>query len=74
MREGGLDSLPFRLHAYIFIRSCMQYTNFLSLGDRESVVVSPAITVYTLIKKGESKTVSALTRLPSSLVPSRSLN
>ena len=50
----------------------LQCTNFLSLGDMESVVVSPVI--HTLIKKGEIKTVSVLARLPSSIVPSCSLN
>ena len=61
--------------ACIFIRCYyMQYTNFRSLGDKKSVVVSPSITVHTLIKKGEIKTVSVLTRLPGSLIPSRSLN
>ena len=31
----------------------LQYTNFLSLSNKESVIVSPVITVHTLRKKGE---------------------
>ena len=58
MRGYGLDGL-----------SQLLYINFLSLIDKESVLwVSPAITVHTLRKKGEIKTVSVLTRLPSSQV------
>ena len=61
--------------ASIFIRDCyLQYTNFISLNDKESVIVSPVITVHTLRKKGEMKTVSDLTRLPGYLVLWRSLN
>ena len=58
MREGRLDGLPH-----------LQYTNFLSLSNKESVIVSLVITVHTLKKKGEIKTVSVLTRLTNSLVP-----
>ena len=50
MREGGLDGF---LH--------LQYTNFQSLSDKESVIVSP---VHTLRKK-----VAVLKRPPSTLVP-----
>ena len=57
MREGRLDGLPH-----------LQYTNFLSLSNKESVIVSLVITVHTLKKKGEIKTVSVLTRLTNSLV------
>ena len=46
MKEGGLESLPH-----------LQYTNFLSLSNEESVIVSPAIAVHTFKKKGEIKTV-----------------
>ena len=61
--------------AGIFIRGYyLQYINVLSLGDRESVVVSPTITVHTLRKKEGNKTVLVLTRHRSSLVPLRSLN
>ena len=52
----------------------LQYTNFMSLYDSESVVVSPAITVHTLSNKGEIKTVSVPARLPRSLVHWCSLN
>ena len=58
MREGRLDGLPH-----------LQYTNFLRLSNKESVIVSLVITVHTLKKKGEIKTVSVLTRLTNSLVP-----
>ena len=46
----------------------MQYTRFLRVSDKESVIVSPAITVHTLREKEEIKTMSVLTRLPISLV------
>ena len=36
----------------------MQYTNFLILSDKESVIVSPFVTFHTLRKKGEIKAVS----------------
>ena len=53
-----------------FIRDYyLQYTHFLSLSNKESATVSPVITVHTLRKNGEIKTVSVLTRRPSSLVP-----
>ena len=47
MKEGGLDVLPH-----------LQYTNYLSLSDEESAIVSPVITAHTLMKKVEIKTVS----------------
>ena len=38
--------------ANVFIRDYyLQYTNFLSLIDKESVILSPAITFHTLSKK-----------------------
>ena len=52
----------------------LQYTNFRSLRDKESVIVSPTINVHTLRKKGEIKTVPFCTRLHSSFVAWRSLN
>ena len=65
----------FILTVCIFMRDYyLQYSNFLSLRDKEAVVVSPVIPVYTLRKKTEIKTVAALKRLPGSLVPWRSLN
>ena len=47
------------------------YTNFISLSDTKSELVSPVTPVYMLKKKREIKKVSALTytRLPCSLVP-----
>ena len=54
----------------IFIRDCyLQYTNFLSLSHKELVIVSPTFHVHTSRKTEETKTVSVLARLPSSLVP-----
>ena len=42
------------LIANIFIRdNYLQHTNFLTLNDKESVLVSPVIHVYTLRKKIE---------------------
>ena len=56
--------------ASIFIRDYYpQYTNFLSWSDKESVIVSPFVTAHTLRRNEEYKTVSVLTRLPSSLSP-----
>ena len=56
--------------ASIFIRDYYpQYTNFLSLSNKESVIVSPIITVHTLRKSGEIQTMSVVARLSSSLVP-----
>ena len=46
MKEGGLESLPH-----------LQYTNFLSLSNEESVIVSRAIALHTFRKKGEIKTI-----------------
>ena len=55
--------------ADIFIRDYyLQYTNFLSLSNKESLIVSPAITIHTLMKKRKIKARSFLTRLHSSLV------
>ena len=34
----------------------LQYTKFLSLSNKESVIVNPDTTVHTLTKKGEIKT------------------
>ena len=50
MRNGRIDGFPH-----------LQYINFLSLSDKELVILSPIITVLTL--KTEIKTVSFLTRL-----------
>ena len=61
--------------ASAFIRDYyLQYTNFLNLSNKESVVVSPVVTVHTLGKNGDIKTVSVLTKYPSSLVLRRNLN
>ena len=49
----------------------LQRTNFMSPGDRESVVVSP---VHTLRKKGKIKSASIHQRLPRFLVLSCNLN
>ena len=64
----GLDGLKFRLEAFIK-DYYLQYTNFLSPNDKEQVIVSPVITVYTLRKKGQIQAVSVPSRLPSSLGP-----
>ena len=40
----------------MFIRDYyLQYTNFMELSDKESVIVSPVITAYALRKKGGIK-------------------
>ena len=52
-----------------------QYTNFPILSDKESVIVSPAVIVHTLLKNKKIKSsVSVLAMLLSSLVPWGSLN
>ena len=43
--------------------------NFLSLSNKESVIVIRIITVHTLRKEGEIQRVSVITGLSSSLVP-----
>ena len=54
----------------IFLREYyLQYTNFLNLSDKETITVSTVISVHTLEKQEEIKTVSVLTRLPCSLLP-----
>ena len=56
------------LIASIFVRDYyLQYTNFLSLRNKESVIVNPVIPVYTLRMEKEIKTVPVLSRLPFSL-------
>ena len=62
MRESALDGL-----------SHLQYPTFLSLCDKELVIVSPAVTVHSFRKKGEIKTVSVLTSLPARH-PTKDLN
>ena len=60
------------MDANIFIRDYyLQYTNFMSLSDKESMIVNPVITAHTSRKKEEIK---ILTRLHSSFVLWRSLN
>ena len=55
MGEGGLE------HSSIFIRDYyLQFTNFLSLSGKESVIASPVFPVYTLRKKGKIKSESVL--------------
>ena len=34
---------------------CLRYANFMSLSDKESLIVSPVITAHTLRKKAEIK-------------------
>ena len=63
------------LIASIFIRDYyLQYTNFLSLSDKESVILSPVYSDFTLTKKREVKTASVLIRLRCWLVSAYSLN
>ena len=58
MRKGRLDGFPH-----------LQYANFLSLSNEESVIVSPIVSVHTLRKKGKIKILSVLPTQLSSLVP-----
>ena len=57
-KEGRLDGLPFRFQSSSSDTATFQYTNFLSISDKESVIVSPVITVHTLRKQVEIKTLS----------------
>ena len=47
MREGGLDGVPFELKTLSAETTTCNTPIFLSLSDKESVIVSPAITVHT---------------------------
>ena len=47
---------------------------FSELDDKESVILNPIITVYTLKKKENIKVVSVLTILSSFAFPRHSLN
>ena len=52
----------------IFLRGCyLQYTNFLSLSDKESVMVSAIIPVHVSGKQGEVKAAPELKRHSRSL-------
>ena len=56
------------IFASIFIRAYyLQYTDFLSLRDKELVIVSAVIPVHSLGRQGETKTVSVLARLSCTL-------
>ena len=48
-------------------RLLLQYSNFMSLSDRESVIVNAVIPVLALGKHGEITTASVQTRLAYSL-------
>ena len=48
MREGGLNGLPFRSEASS--SETTNFNNFLSLSEKESVVLNPVITVLNLRK------------------------
>ena len=52
----------------VFVRGYyLQYTNFLSLNNKESVIVSAVIRVHASGKQEEIKAVPVLTRLIGSL-------
>ena len=55
---------------------CLQrlYASFLSLGDRELVIVSAIVSVRVSEQQGKIKKASIFKRLPRSLGPWRSLN
>lgn len=53
MEESGVDSLPY-----------LQYTNFLSLSDKESVIVRAVILIRASGKQGEVRAMSFLTKFP----------
>ena len=58
------------LIASIFTRSCyLQYTNFPSLGDEESVILNIVLPIHASGKDGKNKTESCNTRLTGLLVP-----
>ena len=72
MGESGLDDLSFWSQASS-PEATIQYTNFLSLSDKELVIVSPIFPVHTSRKEREIKTKPIVKRLPCSLVPRHSL-
>ena len=63
----------FYLHVFVLYSTptieTTTYNTPILLSNKESVILSPVITTHTLRKKEEIKTVSVLTRFPSSLVP-----
>ena len=72
---GGWSGWFSILVARIFIRGySLKYTNFLSLKDAWSVIVSAVIPVYASGKQGNIKTMSFLTILSHLLGLCRSLN
>ena len=69
MREGGLDNLPFQFQVSLSETNICNI-QILTLSESvESMIMSPAITVHNVRTKGVIKKVSALTSLPSSMVP-----
>ena len=55
--RGWKGWLAIQIASIIFRDYCLQYTNFLSLSDKESVIVSTMISVRTSGKHGEIKAV-----------------
>ena len=73
--EGGNSGWFAILITSILLRGCyLQYTNFLSLTDKELVIVRGVIPVHASEKQWEIKTAPSLIWLPGSLDPWRSLN
>lgn len=59
-----MDGLTFCLQTFL-----LQYTNFLSPTNKESVILSAVIPVHALWKQEEIRTVSVLARLRRLLNP-----
>ena len=68
---GGLNNLSFRLDASSSETTTCNTPIFWAWAIR-NLIMSPVITVHTLRKKWEIKTVPILTRFSSSLIPWRS--
>ena len=52
----------------------LQYTNFLKLSDKKSVIVSTVIPIRVSGKQGNIKAGPVLTRIPHSSGPRSSIN
>lgn len=52
----------------------LQYTNFLNLSDKKSVIVSTAIPIHVSGEQEKIKAGPVLTRLPHSSGPRSSIN
>ena len=69
MEECGVDDLPFLSHMSDLKDCYLQYTNFLSLSDKESAIAIIVFPIHASEKQGEIKAAPLVTRLLYSLSP-----